>query len=139
MVFLSPTSSPLQNIADVCLAEELINEAALGERVARKLLGELAYRSKELGEALAEVGILLATERAERRHGVRQQIRDCSFEPQDLGLWVGRDFGYHARWVGYQDRGQDSSLHLRLCGQQDVGTPSRSHQGVVGMNLATHI
>jgi hypothetical protein len=62
------------NIADVCLAEELINEAALGERVARKLLGDLAYRSKELREALAEVGILLSTEPSERRRGLRQRI-----------------------------------------------------------------
>ena len=62
------------NIADVCLAEELINEAALGERVARKLLGELAYRSKELREALAEVGILLNTAPSERRRGLRQRI-----------------------------------------------------------------
>jgi len=62
------------NIADVCLAEELINEAALGERIARKLLGDLAYRSKELREALAEVGILLSTEPSERRRGLRQRI-----------------------------------------------------------------
>jgi hypothetical protein len=62
------------NVADVCLAEELINEAALGERVARKLLGDLAYRSKELREALAEVGILLSTEPSERRRGLRQRI-----------------------------------------------------------------
>src|SRR5918997_1599345 len=40
------------NIADVSLAEELIAQAALGEGVARKLLGDLAYRSKELREAL---------------------------------------------------------------------------------------
>jgi hypothetical protein len=62
------------NVADVCLAEELIAEAKLGERVARKLLGDLAYRSKELGEALAEVGILLSTEPSERRRGLRQRI-----------------------------------------------------------------
>ena len=62
------------NVADVCLAEELINEAALGERVARKLLGDLAYRSKELREALAEVGILLNTAPSERRRGLRQRI-----------------------------------------------------------------
>jgi DDE family transposase len=62
------------NVADVCLAEELINEAALGEGVARRLLGDLAYRSKELREALAEVGILLTTEPSERRRGVRQRI-----------------------------------------------------------------
>ena len=62
------------NVADVSLTEELINEAALGKRVARKLLGDLAYRSKELREALAEVGILLSTEPSERRRGLRQRI-----------------------------------------------------------------
>src|SRR5215207_3294663 len=63
------------NVADVCLTEELVNEAAaLGEGVARRLLGDLAYSSEDLRGALAEVGILLATERAERRRGVRQHI-----------------------------------------------------------------
>src|SRR5215207_5721036 len=62
------------NIADVSLTEELLAEAALGEGVARRLLGDLAYRSDHLREALAEVGILLATERAQRRRGVRQRI-----------------------------------------------------------------
>ena len=62
------------NVADVCLAEELINEAKLGDRVARKLLGDLAYRSAELKEALAEVDILLVTEPSERQGGIRQHI-----------------------------------------------------------------
>jgi hypothetical protein len=62
------------NVADVSLTEELLNEAALGDEVARKLLGELAYRSEHLREELAGVGILLATERSERRHGARQHI-----------------------------------------------------------------
>jgi hypothetical protein len=62
------------NVADVSLTEELINEAALGEEVGRKLLGDLAYRSEDLREVLAEVGILLATERSERRQGARQHI-----------------------------------------------------------------
>jgi IS5 family transposase len=62
------------NVADVSLTEELLNEAALGEGVARRLLGDLAYRSEDLRESLAEVGVLLATERAERRRGVRQQV-----------------------------------------------------------------
>jgi hypothetical protein len=62
------------NVADVSLTEELIAEAALGDGVARRLLGDLAYNSKELKKALAEVGILLATERSERRAGVRQQV-----------------------------------------------------------------
>jgi len=62
------------NLADISLTEELINEAKLEDGVARKLLGDLAYRSEELREALAEVDILLATERSERRQGVRQQV-----------------------------------------------------------------
>ena len=62
------------NVADVSLTEELIAEAALGEEVARRLLGDLAYNSKELKKALGEVGILLATERSERRAGVRQRV-----------------------------------------------------------------
>ena len=62
------------NVADVSLTEELLAEAALGEGVARRLLGELAYRSEELRETLAEMGIVLATERSERRRGVRQRV-----------------------------------------------------------------
>ena len=61
------------NVADVSLAEELIEEAALGDGVARRLLGDLAYRSEGLKEALAEVDILLATERSKVRPGIRQQ------------------------------------------------------------------
>jgi hypothetical protein len=62
------------NVADVSLSGELLAEAKLGEEVARRMLGDLAYRSEELREELAEVGILLATEPSERRHGVRQHI-----------------------------------------------------------------
>src|SRR5829696_5400907 len=62
------------NVADVSLTEELLAEAALGEGVARRLLGDLAYRSEGLRETLAEMGIVLATERSERRRGVRQRV-----------------------------------------------------------------
>lgn len=48
--------------------------AVLEEGATRRLLGDLAYRSEDLGEALAEAGILSVTERAERRRGVRQHI-----------------------------------------------------------------
>jgi hypothetical protein len=66
------------NVADVCLTEELLAEADLGEEVARKLLGDLAYRSGELEEELAESGImLLSSELSARRPGVRQQIEIC--------------------------------------------------------------
>jgi hypothetical protein len=63
------------NVADVSLTEELIAEAALGDGVARRLLGDLAYRSEGLREALAEeMDILLVTELSERRRGVRQRV-----------------------------------------------------------------
>jgi hypothetical protein len=62
------------NVADVSLTEELIAEARLGGGMARRLLGDLAYRSEELKEALAQTGILLRTERSERRPGIRQRI-----------------------------------------------------------------
>jgi hypothetical protein len=66
------------NVAEVSLTEELLAEARLGNAVARKLLGDLAYRSAELKEELAGLGIVLATERAEdRRPGTRQQIEIC--------------------------------------------------------------
>jgi hypothetical protein len=48
------------NVAETSLIEELLAEADLGEEVARKLLGDLAYRSQELEEELAESGILLS-------------------------------------------------------------------------------
>ena len=63
------------NVAEVSLTEELLAEVKLGEEVARRLLGDLAYRSQELGEELAEAGIALVTSEASaRRPGLRQQI-----------------------------------------------------------------
>jgi hypothetical protein len=66
------------NVAEVSLTEELLAEADLGGEVARKLLGDLAYRSQELEEELAELGIVLVTSEASaRRPGVRQQVEIC--------------------------------------------------------------
>jgi hypothetical protein len=63
------------NVADLSLTEELLAEANLGGEVARKLLGDLAYRSEELEEELAESGIVLvSSEASARRAGFRQQI-----------------------------------------------------------------
>ena len=63
------------NVADVGLVKELLAETNLGEEVVRELLGDLAYRSQELEEALAELGILLLTgETSARRLGVRQRV-----------------------------------------------------------------
>lgn len=66
------------NVADLSLTQELLAEAKLEEEVACKLLGDLAYRSQELEEELAESGImLLSSEASARRPGVRQQIEIC--------------------------------------------------------------
>ena len=62
------------NVADVSLSEELLAEATLANGAARRVLGDLAYRSERLKEALAEVDILLLTEPSERRRGVRQRV-----------------------------------------------------------------
>jgi hypothetical protein len=66
------------NVADALLVRELVDAAGLGEgELARRLLGDLAYRSGELAQELAEGGILLATEKADRRPPVRQQVEVC--------------------------------------------------------------
>jgi hypothetical protein len=56
------------NVAEVHLTKELLEEARLGEEeeeeeeeVARKLLADLAYRSEDLEEELAGLGIVLVT------------------------------------------------------------------------------
>jgi hypothetical protein len=61
------------NVAEVRLTGELIDGANLGDGVARKLLGDLAYRSEALEETLAEAGVLLVTERS-RQGGKGQQV-----------------------------------------------------------------
>ena len=65
------------SVPDVLLVEELLEQARLGGGAARTLFGDLAYRSGPLKEALAERGVLLATEQAERRPAVRQQAEVC--------------------------------------------------------------
>jgi hypothetical protein len=64
------------NVAEVRLTEELLTEANLGEEVGRRLLGDLAYQSEALEEALAECGVVLVTERS-RQHGKRQRVEIC--------------------------------------------------------------
>jgi Transposase DDE domain len=61
------------NVAEVKLTGELLDEADLGEAVARRLLGDLAYQSEALEEALADCGVLLVTQRS-RQGGKRQQV-----------------------------------------------------------------
>ena len=63
------------NVAEVRLTKELLEEAKLGQEVARRLLADLAYRSEDLEEELAELGIVLVTsEASSKRPGVRQQV-----------------------------------------------------------------
>lgn len=65
------------NVAEIRLTEELLTEAELGEdHLARRLFGDLAYRSEALEEALADSGILLVTERSQQG-GKRQQVEIC--------------------------------------------------------------
>ena len=61
------------NVAEIGLTKELLAAASLGEDFARRLLGDLAYRSEALEKTLADSGILLLTERS-RQGGKRQQV-----------------------------------------------------------------
>ena len=63
--------------ADVVLVEELLDAARLGDATARRLFGDLAYRSEPLGDTLARRGVALATERANRCPVSRQQVEVC--------------------------------------------------------------
>jgi len=75
------------NVADVLLVEELLDAARLGGATARRLFGDLAYRSEPLKEALARRGVVLATERANRRPATRQQVEVCfATLKQDFGM-----------------------------------------------------
>src|SRR5215212_3230275 len=61
------------NVAEVRLTEELLAGTDLRDDLARRLFGDLAYRSEALGHVLAECGISLVTQRADQ-HGARQRI-----------------------------------------------------------------
>jgi hypothetical protein len=61
------------NVAEVRLVGELLGEAGLGKDLARRLFGDLAYRSEKLEQELAEVGVDLVTERS-GQNGKRQQV-----------------------------------------------------------------
>jgi hypothetical protein len=82
------------NVADLTLVGELLYGADLNEDgLARRLLGDLAYRSAPLREELGECGVLLATEKADRRPSVRQQVEVCFAVPRssrEFLDWMGR-------------------------------------------------
>ena len=81
------------NAADVTLVRELLTEASLEEAaVARRLLGDLAYRSGELGEELAGRSILLWRPKGPT-DGHRYASRwKCASRPSRESL------GWTARW-----------------------------------------
>jgi hypothetical protein len=60
------------NVAEVRVVGELLGDARLGESLARRIFGDLAYRSEQLSETLAHRRISLVTERS-RQNGRRQQ------------------------------------------------------------------
>src|SRR5215210_6165521 len=57
----------------------------------------------------------------------------------EAGLRCGRDVGDDHHRAGDEDRGEDLRVHLRVLGQPEVGSSPREDQGVVGLNLTTHI
>jgi hypothetical protein len=66
------------NVADVLLVRELLEVAGLNEGgMVRRRYGDLAYRGVKLKEELAEAGVLLAADRADRRPAIRQQAEVC--------------------------------------------------------------
>jgi hypothetical protein len=85
------------NVAEVRLAEELLTRADLlwgRDLIARRLLGDLAYRSEALGEILADCGIALVTERS-RQYGKRQRIEIALSNLKRVFHWVRR---WQRRW-----------------------------------------
>lgn len=108
------------------MTEELIAEARLGDGVARKLLGDLAYSSQELREALAEMEILLATERSASPLGARQYV-EIAFSSLKRVFGLGETLATTLVGLAIRIAAKICGLHLRLCGQQGIGTPSRAY------------
>ncbi len=107
--------------------------------MARKLLGDLAYSSEGLRETLAEVGILLATERAERRRGVRQHI-EIAISSLKRVFGLGETLA--TTLVGLWPPGSLLRFAPRPTLFSSIGcwgALKATSQGVVGMNLATDI
>jgi hypothetical protein len=103
------------------LTEELLAEAALGDGVGRRLFGELAYRSEELKEALAEVDILLVTEPSERR-GLRQRVGIERLQLEE-GIRPGRDAGDHPRGAAARIVAKIAAYTYALAVNRTLGRP----------------
>ena len=106
------------------------------EGVARRLLADLAYRSGELREALAEVNILLVTKPSERRQGVRQQVEIALSSLKRVFGLGGTLATTLSGGAGHEDRGQDDCLHLRFLRQPPPGSSAGANQGPVGLKTS---
>ncbi len=127
------------NVAEVSLTEELLAEAKLGDGAARKLLGDLAYRSGRLKEELAASGILLATtESSARRPGARQQV-EIALASLKRVFGLGETLATTLVGLATRIAANITANTYGFLRQPSVGSSSRPPQGVVGMNLATLI
>jgi len=121
------------NAAEVLLVRELLDGAGLpADGTARRLLGDLAYRSEKLREELAASGVLLATERADRRPAVRQHVEVC-FAALKRTFGLGQTLAKTLVGARDEDRGQGHCPHLRLLRQPPLGQAARPHQGSVSI------
>ena len=89
--------------------------AKLGEGVARRLLGDLAYRSEQSREAVTEVGVLFS-DRTLQVATWGQSARRVRYLELEAGVRSWRDVGYHAGGTGDEDRDKDLCLHLCVFG-----------------------
>jgi hypothetical protein len=110
------------NTAEVCLVGELLNEAQLGDGFARRLFGDLAYRSEALGR-LSPGGSSVGDRTLHT--GWQAAAGGSLLRELEAGLRARRNLGDHAGGAGRKDRGEDYCLHLRFPGQPTPGPSSR--------------
>ena len=125
------------NVAEARLTEELLAGTDLRDDLARRLFGDLAYRSEALGHVLAECGISLVTQRADQ-HGARQRI-EIALSSLKRVFGLGETLATTLVGLATRIAAKISGLHLWLSRQPPPGSSSRPHQRTVGVNLTTHI
>jgi hypothetical protein len=126
------------NIAEVRLTEELLQAANLDGGLARRLFGDLAYRSEALKEALAETGIILVTERS-RQHGKRQQV-EIALASLKREFRLGETLATTLVGLATRIAAKIAAYTYGFYVNRLLGRPQgRIPQGVVGVNLTTLI
>jgi hypothetical protein len=127
-----PYEPTTANVADVSLTGEPVAEAALGNGAAKRVSGELAYRSEESKQALAETGILPVTEPSERRQ-VEIAISGLS-RASSLGEPLATTLAGLATRIS-----TEIAAYTTASLRQPGGGPSpRPLQGAVGMKTLQH-